>query len=146
MIELLFLLLSLSMVFVNENERLTSAIFTVLTLMFYFINSAIPDNLYYILSASYDLMMMLVMYLMSNATNQKLTKYLCIACFISIGIQLLGWNIYVIHGNGQIYTYMAIVFYICIIALFISRTRLNGKFARGSVHHSRFLRDNFHRA
>lgn len=146
MIEFLFLLLALSMAFVNEKERLTSAIFTVFTLSFYFINEVIPDNSYYILAASYDLFMMFVMWLFLNSENQKMTKYLCISCFCSILIQLIGWRLYVMHGNGHIYNYMAILFYICVILLFISRTRLNDKFAGNNDHHHRFLRDNFRRA
>lgn len=146
MIELLFLLLALSMAFVNEKERLTSAIFTTFTIAFYFINGVIPDDLYYFLAASYDLFMMLVMYLFLSSHNQKMTKYLCMACFISIIIQLAGWRLYVMQGNGHLYNYAAIVFYLCIIALFISRKRINDKFAGNNDNHHRFLRDNLHRA
>jgi len=143
MIELLLLLLSLSMVLVNESERLTSAIFTVLTIVFYSINYIIPDNLYYVLAALYDLMMMGVMYLLSNSTNQKLTKYICFACFASILINVFGWKIYITNGQSSLYNNAAILFYVCIIILFMSRSNLNAKFARDSNHHFRFLRDNF---
>lgn len=146
MIELLFLCLALSAAFVNESERLIAAIFTLMTLMFYFINLIIPDHVYYILSAGYDLLMMCVMYFFIGAGNQKLTKYLCASCVVSMFIQLIGWKIYVLQGNGHIYDYMAILFYVLIIALFLTRTKLNARFAGDTYHTSRFLRDHFRRA
>jgi len=146
MIELLFVLLALSSAFVNENERLTASVFTFFTLCFYFVNMMLPDNIYYISAAGYDLLMMGVMYLLSGAENNKLTKYLGLSCMISIVIQLVGWRLYVIAGNGQIYDYMAIVFYVCIIILFLTRTKLNARFAGDHSYNSRFLRDHFRSA
>jgi len=106
----------------------------------------LPDNIYYVSAAGYDLLMMGVMYLLSGAENNKLTKYLGLSCMISIVIQLVGWRLYVIAGNGQIYDYMAIVFYVCIIILFLTRTKLNARFAGDHSYNSRFLRDHFRSA
>lgn len=146
MIEFLFVLLALSSAFVNENERLTASVFTLFTLSFYFLNMILPDNIYYISAAGYDLLMMSIMYLLSGAENNKLTKYLGFSCMISIVIQLIGWRLYVIAGNGQIYDYMAIVFYVCIIILFLTRTKLNARFAGDHSYNPRFLRDHFRSA
>lgn len=146
MIEFLFCLLALSSAFVNENERLTASVFTLFTLSFYFFNMILPDNIYYISAACYDLMMMLVMYLLSGVENNKLTKYLSLSCMISIVIQLIGWRLYVIGGNGLMYDILAIIFYIAIIILFLTRTKLNARFAGDHSHNSRFLRDHFRSA
>lgn len=146
MIELLFLIMAITVSFVKETERLTASIFTFLTLCFYFINNIVPDNLYYFLAACYDLFMMSVMFFLLTASNQKLTKYLCLACFSSILIQLAGWEIAVTGRNGQIYNYAAIVFYVSIIALFITRTSFYDKLAGNNRYTARFLRDNFRRA
>lgn len=146
MIEFLFCLLAISSAFVNENERLTASVFTLFTLSFYFFNMILPDNIYYISAAGYDLMMMLVMYLLSGVENNKLTKYLSLSCMISIVIQLIGWRLYVIGGNGLMYDYLAIIFYIAIIILFLTRTRLNARFAGDHSNNPRFLRDHFRSA
>ena len=146
MIEFLFCLLAISSAFVNENERLTASVFTLFTLSFYFFNMILPDNIYYISAAGYDLLMMAIMYLLSGAENNRLTKYLCLSCMISIVIQLIGWRLYVMAGNGHIYDYMAIVFYVCIIILFLTRTKLNARFAGDNIYNSRFLRDHFRSA
>lgn len=146
MIEFLFCLLAISSAFVNENERLTASVFTLFTLSFYFFNMILPDNIYYISAAGYDLMMMLVMYLISGVENNKLTKYLSLSCMISIVIQLVGWRLYVIGGNGLMYDYLAIIFYIAIIILFLTRTRLNARFAGDHSNNPRFLRDHFRSA
>lgn len=146
MIEILFCLLAISSAFVNENERLTASVFTLFTLSFYFFNMILPDNIYYISAAGYDLMMMLVMYLLSGVENNKLTKYLSLSCMISIVIQLVGWRLYVIGGNGLMYDILAMIFYIAVIILFLTRTKLNARFAGDSNNTSRFLRDHFRSA
>lgn len=140
MIEVILLSLPLSAAIVRGAERLTASIFSLLTLSFYFLNKLIPDEVYYLVSASYDIFIMLIMSLIYFATFQRLAKILSLMGLASIIIQMIGMRIYVMGGNGAIYDNAGLLFYTVIVALFIWRWIGRGK----RDGNSRVFDNNFH--
>lgn len=126
MIEILFLFLPLAMLRVRDGDRLVAAAFTAATLVFYAINLALPDWIYYLASAAYDLAMIAAMLFMQSAGNARIVKVLSSLCFASIVIQFIGFGICVTHGNGAIYDTAAIIFYVIVIAIFLTWNKLDG--------------------
>ena len=127
MIEVILLSLPLSAAIVRGAERLTASIFSLLTLSFYFLNKLIPDEVYYLVSASYDIFIMLIMSLIYFSTFQRLAKILSLMGLASIIIQMIGMRIYVMGGNSAIYDNAGLLFYTVIVALFIWRGIGRGK-------------------
>lgn len=129
MIEILFLFLPLAMLRVRDGDRLIAACFTVATLAFYLINLSLPDWAYYLFAAAYDLGMIAAMLFMQSAGNARIVKVLSSLCFASIVIQFIGYAICVTNGNGAIYDAAAIIFYVVVIAVFLTWNKLNGLLA-----------------
>ena len=146
MIEILFLFLAIAMSQVNKSERMSAAIFTLMTLSFYFVDMILPDRIYYIVAAGVDILIMSMLYLYYTNSGDKMSVVLCFACLLSVVIQFYGWCVYKTGGAPQIYNYLAIMFYVCVIILFISRIRPNERAARNSGNVTRFFRDNSYRA
>ena len=142
MIESVLLSLALTAAVVRGAERLTASIFSLLTLTFYFINEIIPDDVYYIASALYDIFIMLVMSLIYFSTFQRLAKILSLIGFVSVIIQMIGMRIYMTGGSGEIYDNAGILFYIAIIALFLWRGLSRGE----RNNYSGVFADNFRSA
>jgi hypothetical protein len=126
MIEILFLFLPLAMLRVRDGDRLVAAAFTAATLIFYAINLALPDWIYYLAAAAYDLAMIVLILFLQNRSNTKIAKVLSSLCFASIVIQFIGFGICVTHGNGAIYDKAAIMFYVIVIAIFLAWNKLDG--------------------
>lgn len=126
MIEALYLFLPLAMLRVRDGDRLIAAAFTVATVIFYFINFALPDWLYYLAAAAYDAMIIGLLLYLQSRKNTRIVKVLSSMCFASIVIQFIGFGICVTHGNGVIYDKAAIMFYVIVIAIFLTWNKMDG--------------------
>lgn len=129
MVEILFLFLPLAMLRVRDGDRLIAAVFTLATLAFYLINFSLPDKIYYLAAAAYDLGMIAAMLFMQSRGNTRIVKVLSLLCLASIVIQFIGFGICVTQGNGLIYDRAAIIFYVIVIAIFLTWNKLDGLLA-----------------
>ena len=130
MIEILYVFLPLAMLCVKDGDRLIAAAFTLPTVAFYWVNLHLPDGIYYIVAAAYDLGIIALLLYLQNKSNTRLVKVLSMLCLASIGIKIIGCAICVTHGNGSVYDAIAIMFYVIVIGIFITWNKLNGALSR----------------
>ena len=130
MIEILFIFLPLAMLRVKDGDRVAAIAFTIPTLIFYFINLAIPDWLYYLIAAFYDALIIAILLFSQSKRNTRLVKVLSSMCFVAIVVQFIGFGICVTGGNGSIYNAAAIMFYVIVIAIFLTWNKLDGILSR----------------
>ena len=130
MIEVLYAFLPLAMLRVKDGDRVIAIIFTLFTLIFYGINMVLPDWAYYLFAAAYDAAIIAAILFMQNRSNTRIAKVLSSMCFASIVIQFIGFGICVTHGNGLIYDAAAIMFYVVVIAIFLTWNKLDGILSR----------------
>lgn len=130
MIEILYVFLPLAMLCVKDGDRLIAAAFTVPTIAFYWVNLHLPDGIYYIVAAAYDLGIIALLLYLQNKSNTRLVKVLSTLCLASIVIQFIGYQICVTRSNGAFYDNAAIMFYVIVIAIFLTWNKLDGLLSR----------------
>lgn len=145
MIEILYCFLPLAMLRVRDGDRLIAAIFTLSTLAFYFINFTLPDASYYLVAAAFDAAMIGAILHFQNKSNTRISKVLASMCFASIVVQFIGFGICVRGGNGAIYDNAAIMFYVIVIAIFLTWNKMDGVVTRYISNSPWVLPSVFHR-
>lgn len=141
MIEILLCFLPLAMLRVRDGDRLVAAVFCAATLLFVAVNYVLPDWIYYIAAAVTDVVIAAAIFAIMTPQNARIAKLLGLLCIASSGLQFVGFVLDVILGNGQIYNTLAIIYYMIIIAIFVTWNKLDGVLA-GHISDSPWI---FHR-
>lgn len=115
---------------VKDGDRVIAAAFTLITISFYFVDKVLPDWAYYIVASCFDLAIIAAILCLQKRSNARIAKVMASICGASILLQFVGYYLYVTAGNSSIYDNAAIMFYVIVIAIFMTWNKLDGKLAR----------------
>lgn len=139
MIEIILFLLSMAMLQVRRDERVSAAIFCLCTWIFYLAQFFIDGGAYYYSAAICDVLICVWLWRYFKSTRDRLVKYLIGLSVASICLNLYGLAHCLYSIPHPEYDVISYAIYIIAIILFLSR---NKRIKYGvNDRHNRFLRD-----